>query len=225
MLGVALAVAKHAPFVLVAAEIPPLAAPIYLRGTPIYRHDVLITGAVARRVPTHEWLPDQGRYVGCFFGSAMSPRGTSGGLWMDARGEAVGVQSGMMLDKGAPQGIAFIAPPQALRRLLADRHDIPSPWSGMAVEELWEQGSEYRANFPGIQEALVAAQVVDNGPAQAAGVPKRALVLEANGRRLTYRDDFFAVIRSLAPGDKVTLKLRPPEGGEDFTAEIELRDH
>ncbi|MCF7732168.1 MAG: serine protease, partial [Akkermansiaceae bacterium] len=78
---------------------------IFLCGAPIFRHGVFLTGRVAREGLSFEWLGEQREAVECGHVTAATPKGVSGGGWVNGRGEVVGVQSGMMLQEGAPAGI------------------------------------------------------------------------------------------------------------------------
>jgi len=94
------------PYVPVAEHAPALRDRLWLYGAPMFRHDVLLHGRVARPATAYEWLPDEKRYVGCYFVSGPSPQGTSGGARVNDAGELVGIQSGMMTIKSAPVGIS-----------------------------------------------------------------------------------------------------------------------
>jgi S1-C subfamily serine protease len=131
------------PALPIAAHPPEVMRPLYLLGTPIFRHHVLLQGMVARDLPTYEYMPDLHRYISIVHLSAPSPAGTSGGPWMNERGEVVGVQSGMMTSRGNHVGIAYMSPLPAIQALVRRGVDANTAWAGLAVEELWEQPRDF----------------------------------------------------------------------------------
>lgn len=183
---------------------------VWLFGAPLFRHGVLLAAMVARDKPTFEYLPDQQYYLRVYHLSGPSPVGTSGGPWLDARLSVVGLQSGLMHDGGAPVGIAYMAPVEAIRRLLERKTDAETPTMRVGFEELWEQPDAFRRQFPERLEALVAVRVTPGGPAARAGLRPQDVITHIDGRRVRLRDEILAAIRSRRIGAPVELKVLRP---------------
>lgn len=193
------------------AEAPPVVGTqLFLLGTPIYRHHVVLSGHVARAEPTFEYLPDEQRYVRIMHMSGMSPPGTSGSPCMLSDGRVVGVVSGHMLYEGSFVGVAFIAPLDAMRRLSQRVEDARTPSLGVAVEEIWEQPEHYLRRFPPRTEGLMASLVVPGGPAEAAGLRAEDLITHIDGQRVSERDQLLSFVRAQAPGQVVALTVQRP---------------
>lgn len=189
---------------------PQVTSPVYLLGTPLMRHHVLLQGIVARDLPTFEYLVDEQRYVSIIHLSALSPSGTSGGPWMNAAGEVVGVQSGTMHAKGRHLGVAYMAPLPAIRALIRRGVDARTASLGIVVEEVWGMSRAFLRRLPAGTEGLVVQGV--RGPAVEAGLELDDVITQIDGRRTPTRDDLLGFVRARSPGETVTLTvLRGPE--------------
>ena len=91
----------------------------------------MISGKIARAQPMNFTMVHFGR----FSISPISPIGTSGGPWVNAHGELVGVQSAAMTIKGAHQGIAY-ASPLTLSQGTVGKKTVQSATMQTGVEEL-----------------------------------------------------------------------------------------
>lgn len=193
------------PHLSLAERTPPVTSPVYLLGTPIFRHHVMLQGIVARDLPTFEYLSDERRYVSIMHLSALSPSGTSGGPWMNARGEVIGVQSGMMHAKGRHLGVAYMAPLDAIRALVRRGVDARTASLGVVVEEIWGMSRSFLRRLPAGTEGLVVQGVL--GPAAQAGIELDDVITHIDGRRLSTRDELLGYVRAKSPGQTVTLTL------------------
>lgn len=204
--------AEPYPALTLAKDPPAVGSDVYLLGAPLFRHAVMLRAMIARDTPTYEYLPDQQYYLRIVHLSGPSPVGTSGGPWMNANGQVVGLQSGLMHDGGVAVGIAYMAPAAAIARLLETRRDAITPTLRIGFEELWEQSDSFRRRYPPQLEALVAGRVTPGGPAARAGLRPRDVITHIGERRVRMRDEIIGAIRAMRPGDPVDLRvLRPGE--------------
>ncbi len=132
----------------VAERPPPPGDEIFLFGDPVFQHRLLLPGTVSVPRPTYAYNPGIGCYVRVFYVTGTSPEGTSGGCWVDGLGTVVGVQSGFLNSPKAPAGIAMVAPPDAVRRLLSTMTARDVPTLGTRLDELWTQSEAFIARFP-----------------------------------------------------------------------------
>ncbi len=199
--------ARKAPYphLELAPKVPPPTTPVYLAGTPLWRHGVLQKGAIAGAAPVFEFLSDQGYYVRVVFVSATVGRGTSGGPWVDGEGRVVGLQSAYVHDGGKPVGIVSMAPVDGIVELLKTGHDVRrgSLWAGL--EELWEQQSDFLAKFQPGTEGLVVARLQNANAA--GGLRLHDLVTHVDGQRVRYRDEALRLVRAKKPGDRVAVRV------------------
>lgn len=213
--------ADHARLPL-ARTMPATSTQVFLFGSPQFRHNVMITGHVARGQPSFEYYADGAAYLRCYHVSAPAPQGASGGCWVDATGRVVGLQSGLMRDGGGAAGIAFASDVAAVHRLLETREDAANPTAGMAVEELWEHAPEFIARYEEHDGGLVARAIVENGPAHEAGISDMAVILTVEGERVQYRDEFYNLMRRHAPGEQMTLRIIGPDTDQPRDVTLEL---
>jgi serine protease Do len=208
------------PGLALADEAPRAGADVYLMGTPIFRHAVMLRGMLARDGPTFEFYGD--RYVEIVHVAATVQSGTSGGPWFDGRGELVGIQSGIMSAKEIPVGIAFVVPLAALRRLVQTQRTAATASPGLAVEETWQQQQDTLKRFPPRTEGLVVRRIKGDGPAARAGVRQWDVITRADGKTVRLPDELLRLVRAKAPGDSLTLTLLSPDGAGTREATLRL---
>jgi len=192
---------------------PPPGEAIFLLGTPVFRHAVLLRGMVGRDRPAFEYYGDLRHYVEIVHVSATVQHGTSGGPWLNRRGQVVGLQSGVMpAGNSVYTGIAYMAPLDAIRSLLEKRRTAATASIGCSVEEIWEQKRETLDRFSPGTEGLIIRLLRDDGPAARAGLKQWDLIIAADGRKVRLRDELLGVIRGKQPGQPLELDVRSPDG-------------
>jgi S1-C subfamily serine protease len=213
---------QKAPFLNVARAMPEPLEDAFLFGMANFRHDVLIRGSVARAGTTFEYFDKEASYVEMYHVSAPSPPGTSGGCWVDRRGRVVGNQSGFVTLDRVGVGIALVAPPTAIRRLVEERTGARTPTLGCGLEELGSQSVGYIARFPPRTSGLAPVLLVPGGPADKAKLGDTTLIVAIDGHPVARRDDLLSRLVAHKPGDSVTLKVLAPDGGKTHDIEIAL---
>jgi S1-C subfamily serine protease len=203
---------KPYPALEVAEKMPPPTSSIFLYGAVQFRHGLLVRGTVARREAAFEYLFNLKQYIRAYYVVAPTPNGTSGGCWLDRHGRVVGSQSGFMLRNGNLNGIAYVIPPDAVRRLVRTRKSADTPTIGAAVEEIWEQQVDWIKQYPPGTEGIVPVRIHENGPAAKAGIEARSLVVtKIDGKPVRYRDELLHLVRSRRVGDEITLEVLRPD--------------
>jgi len=213
---------KPYPFLPLAKSIPAEGRPVHLLGTPIFRHRLLLTGFVARREPLFEW------YDGCFMEgfslTGVVAGGTSGGAWVNGKGEIIGVQVAAMTVGDAPKGVVTSAPLKAIRKLCAERKTVVVPTMQAAVEELWAQGPEFIDNAPANAKGLVFRQVDAKGVAGEAGIKNGDLLLKMGKQSYETVTGFVRALRRRKPGGKIRLVVSNPRGEERREVQFPLAE-
>jgi S1-C subfamily serine protease len=120
--------------------------------------------------------PD-GRFIGEAIqtDAAINP-GNSGGPLLDLEGQVIGVNAQIVSPSQASAGIGFAIPCNALRRVvpqLISQGHYPHPWLGVNLLGLtpeWIQAFEQAGITLGAESGLLVVEVVQGGPAAAAGI-------------------------------------------------------
>jgi S1-C subfamily serine protease len=218
------------PFLTISKQSPRFGQAIYVVGSPLNRHGLLQHGTIASPQPEYEYL-DEGQtqyYVQIRYISAMSPRGLSGGNWVNSRGEIVGVQSGWIDETVAGtngksnSGIAFIAPQEAILRLIQTKKNADTPSLGGIIEELWTQAPGFQDRFEPGAEGIVIHQVKPGGPLEKAGLAHEDLIVAADGKKVRYRREFMDIVRSKKVGDTLEISYIKPDNKGTGTKEVVL---
>jgi S1-C subfamily serine protease len=208
------------PILKLAEKCPPPGAAVFIFGAPIYRHNVLVPGIVASSETAFEYYADHFNEVQHI--AASVPRGMSGGPWVNAAGEAVGVQSGVMSQNSIPIGIAFADPLSAMRTLLEQRKSAATPSMGLAAEELWTQDRKLIDRYPPKSEGLVVTSLVADGPAARGGLKDADVIIAAGGKGVRLIADLLRIVCSKQPGQRLELTILRPDGAGQSKATVHL---
>lgn len=198
---------------------PQVGEEVFLFGSAIYRHRLLLRGTVARPDTTFEYNGDHGDYTEVFHVSATVQGGTSGAPWLDRDGKVVGLQSAVMSLNAIPVGVSFVARVDPLRRLQRQRCSAATPTLGIAVEETWQQDRGFLDQFPPRTEGLVARIVAPDQPGANAGLKTGDLIIAIDRRPVRYPDELLRWVRGRAPGQAVALRVWRP--GEKEAVELQ----
>jgi len=198
------------PVLPLAEKLPPPGDDVFLFGTPIFRHAVLLPGMVANDELVFEYYTDM--HVEVLHVAASVPGGVSGGPWLNRQGEVVGLQSGMMTVKTAPAGVVMVVPLDAVRELLKSRRNAATPTIGAALEETWQHEGEVLKRYPPRTEGLVVCSLQEDGPAARAGLKAFDVIVAAEGRKIRLIAEMLRVIRSKKPGNSLRLTILSPDG-------------
>ena len=190
---------------------PPPGTTVFLLGNPLFRHDVLLSGTVASDGATYCYSKDLQCYVRSVYIAGPSPKGTSGGCWVDSRGRVIGVQSGYLGEGNASAGLATVGHPDGLIRLLARRRSARTATLGTQLDELWTQPAGFIARFTKGTEGVITVRPHKDGPVAKAGLTKESLVTAVDGRQVRYCDELLDIMRTKRPGQTVTLTVVDPD--------------
>ncbi len=204
----------------VAPAAPRVGERVWLQGAPVFRHNITLPGTVARVDTTFEFYDGAFREIKHI--AAMAPMGTSGGPWVNVRGELIGVQSAAMSINRNHQGIAYAAPWAAVRAFLKNPRTIESATMNAAVEEIWGQSPETIAKLPKGTRGLVARHVKPKGAAATAGLAEWDIITAIDGKPVQRTDNFLRLIRAKQPGQSIELKATDRTGKNPRTLKVKL---
>jgi putative serine protease PepD len=188
--------------------------PVVAIGSPLGLSGTVTTGIISamnRPVSTTGESGNQNTVLDAIQTDAAINPGNSGGALVNMSGQLVGVNSAIATlgaDSNDSQsgsiGLGFAIPVDQAKRI---------------ADELIATGKATHASL-GVQvtsdKGTPGAKVVDvvpNGAAATAGVPKGVVVTKVDDRPINSADALVAAVRSKAPGDKVSLTFQDPSGG------------
>ncbi len=208
------------PALKLAEKTLPPGGDVFLLGAPLFRHAVMLRGMTAREGTVFGYYAD--KYVETIHIAATVQGGMSGGPWLNARGEVIGTQSGVMSQNGIPIGVANAVPLDAIRRLLKSRRNAATPTIGAAVEETWQQHRNFLDRFPPRTEGLVVKILNKDRAAARAGLKQWDLIIAADGHDVRLCGELLRIIRAKKPGESVKLTVTRPDGAGTYEADVPL---
>jgi putative serine protease PepD len=145
--------------------------------------------------------------------------GNSGGALVDLNGNLVGITSAIASlgqsfgGQSGSIGLGFAIPVDQAR-IIADKLAKKEPVYHALL------GVQVSTSDDPTQRGALIQKVTANGPAAAAGLKKGDLVIKLNDRLIDTSDALVAGVRSLQPGDKVTITYI--RGNETKTVDVSL---
>lgn len=207
---------------------PPPGEEVYLLGTPMGNHYVLLRGIMAREGSTFEHITRFGsykdRYVAVATIAATTGPGTSGGPWFNRQGRVIGLQCGSTETAATSVGLSFVVPAGCIARFLKAPHSASTPVLGVAVDELWNQAADLLQRFPPRTDGLLITAVQDGTPADDAGLEPWHVITKVDGQNACLVDGFVRSIRAKQPGESIELTLLAPDGGGSRQVAVTLAD-
>ncbi|MGM0593147.1 MAG: S1C family serine protease [Pseudomonadota bacterium] len=149
--------------------------------------------------------------------AAINP-GNSGGALISARGELIGINTAIFSQSGGSEGIGFAIPVSLAKISMAqiiEQGYVSRGWLGVEIQEL----TPVLAESFGIegQRGVIIAGVLQDGPAEQAGIAPGDIVLAINGRPIAGIHDALNAIAQTPPGEPITLE--GVRDGESFERE------
>lgn len=205
-----------------AASIPSDTQAIYNLGPALRRRTLILPGKVAdSRINYTDFASSKG-HIRHFFAAGINPVFTSGGMWVNRKGEVVGIQHGRLLgEKAASSGLSLVSPPSAIRDLLKSRNVSSTPGLGGYAWELRNADTDMIGKFPPGAKGLFVNPVFEGRPLSNAGLKVHDLILSCDGQSLARRIDLLSAIRSKPAGSTFQLEVISP--GKESARTVILR--
>ena len=197
--------------------------PVVAIGSPLGLSGTVTTGIVSalnRPVSTTGESGNQNTVLDAIQTDAAINPGNSGGALVNMNGQLVGVNSAIAtLGADSPDaqsgsiGLGFAIPVDQAKRIADELISTgKASHASLGVQVTNDKGS------PGAK----VVDVVPNGAAASAGVPKNVIVTKVDDRPINSADALVAAVRSKAPGDKISLTFQDPAGGGSRTVPVTL---
>lgn len=160
-----------------------------------------IVSALGRTLPNENYVPFIQTDV------AINP-GNSGGPLFNLDGEVVGINSQIYTRSGGFMGVSFAIPIDVAMEVvdqLQDKGYVARGWLGVMIQEV----SKDLAESFGLKKphGALVAQVVDNSPAEAAGLKQGDVITKYNGEIIERSSDLPHMVGRATVGKKVTLDI------------------
>jgi serine protease Do len=151
-------------------------------------------------------------------------RGNSGGPLLNARGEAVGINSAISV---AGQGISFAIPIDMAKQVvtqLVSSGRVERGYLGVEIRDIAEDLDPEKREYFHLtrQKGAFVENVTPELPAAKAGLKRGDAIVAVGGEALDSSDDLIRRISSLPPGAKVQLGII--RDGQPMTLTAELAD-
>ena len=210
--------------------------PVAVIGSPFGADHSLSTGVVSQTGRSVRSLTDF-QIEGAIQTDASINPGNSGGPMLDADGRVIGISQQIQTGSGASDGVGFGVPVNTIKssvEQLRENGEVSYAFIGVSTQPLYPQLAE-KLGLEAERGAIVA-EVVEGGPAEAAGIrggdeeitfqggrftTGGDVVVAADGEPVNRSEDLGRIIGGLRPGDTVSLEII--RDGESETVEVELK--
>ena len=177
-----------------------------------------IVSALARSLPDDTYVPFIQTDV------AVNP-GNSGGPLFNTDGEVVGVNSQIYSRSGGYQGLSFSIPinvAMSIADQLKDKGFATRGWLGVSIQNVDQALAEsFGLSKP---EGALIAQVTQSSPADKAELVSGDIILEFNGKSVTYSSELPPLVGAVTPGTTVDVVVLRNGNEESVAVTIEPLD-
>lgn len=132
--------------------------------------------------------------------------GNSGGALVNSKGELIGINSAIISRSGGNQGIGFAVPTnivQAVMRQLISYGEVRRGRIGVLIGDITPTLKE-ALDLTTLDGALVS-QVVENSPAEKAGLKRDDVIISFNGGAIKDASDIRNAVGLVEPGERYTI--------------------
>ncbi|MCL1878158.1 MAG: trypsin-like peptidase domain-containing protein [Defluviitaleaceae bacterium] len=133
-------------------------------------------------------------------------RGNSGGPLVNQNGEVVGIVTAKLIGSDI-EGMGYALPINDVRHILDDIIEVGAvrrAFIGIRHDEISEFMRDL-FNFP--STGILVQEIIENSPAEDAGIEPLDLITHIDGQRIENFADFQSVLNTVRPGDEITLGI------------------
>jgi serine protease Do len=156
--------------------------------------------------------------------AAINP-GNSGGPLVNLEGEVVGINTAIRTSNGGSDGISFAIPSSTLKSVmpeLVSAGRVSRGWIGVAIQDVTPELAESFGTTA--HEGALVSQVVEDSPAQRAGLRSGDIVLQVDDKRVKSASQLSTLVAGLEPGTDVELTVLRNGKHENIKLELAERE-
>lgn len=152
--------------------------------------------------------------------AAINP-GNSGGALVDTEGRLLGINTAIFSRSGGSLGIGFAIPSDTVRDVLDQIVKSGSVTRGYIGVEQQNINTELVKAFNLPRESgVIVAGVVQDGPADKAGIEVGDILLKLDDKEITDTADMLNLVAGTTPGEKRTFSIL--RNGEEIKIQVEI---
>lgn len=153
--------------------------------------------------------------------AAINP-GNSGGALVNLNGELVGINTAIASRSGGNQGIGFAIPINMVKTVMEALITEGKVTRGFLGLQLGGEVDRTMARALGMDSPVgfVVGSVVEDGPADNAGLEEGDVVVEFDGEEVRDWDEFRSMVANKSPGTEVDVRIN--RDGESRTLAVEI---
>ncbi|MFB3814241.1 MAG: Do family serine endopeptidase [Terriglobales bacterium] len=155
--------------------------------------------------------------------AAINP-GNSGGPLVNLAGEVIGINTAILTESQGYQGVGFALPSNEVVNVYNQILKNPDHRvvRGSIGVEFAAQANPAVERVYGIKNGVIIANVVQNSPAEQAGMKVGDVITAVNGKPVKTGDELVSMISSTAPGTKVNLAIL--RNGKEMQLPVTIAD-
>ncbi len=139
--------------------------------------------------------------------AAINP-GNSGGALVNVKGELVGINTAIFSTTGGYQGIGFAIPSNMVKSVmesLTKKGKVVRGWLGVSIQQLTpELAKQFKLKE---DKGTLINDVVENSPAEKAGMKRGDIILEYNGKKTEEPYILRNMVANTLPGEEHIVKI------------------
>lgn len=139
--------------------------------------------------------------------AAINP-GNSGGALVNLKGELVGINTAIASRTGGSIGIGFAIPTNLASKVMTDileKGKVVRGWLGVSISDVPQEVVKmYELKT---KDGAFVREVVNEGPADKAGVEAGDIILEVSGKKIRNSTELSTLVGASEPGNTVDLKI------------------
>ncbi|NQT27016.1 Do family serine endopeptidase [candidate division KSB1 bacterium] len=152
-------------------------------------------------------------------------RGNSGGPLVDLSGQVIGINTAIASGTGFYAGYGFAIPMNLAKKVMNDlitQGFVTRAYLGIGMLEVSENEAEYYG-LNNVRGARID-QVIEDGPAEKAGLKKLDIILKVDSKEITEPSDVQSYIAMKTPGDEVSITVLRDKKEKVIKAKLGKRD-
>ena len=189
-------------------------------GNPFGLSATLTVGVVSAKGRANMGITDYEDFIQT--DAAINP-GNSGGPLLNVHGEVVGINTAIYSRSGGYMGIGFAIPIKMALKIkdqLVEYGEVQRGKIGAYIQELTPEVAQY-FGLSSSQKGVLIAEVMENGPADKAGLKAGDVVIQLNGQAMTSSAQFRNRVALTTPGTKVQIQVLRKQKKKEIDVIIE----